>query len=89
MLKLYSFYKSFGRMGSLEGVFSAHDHEITQLLGKQLDFGEALGKHSEVVFGFSRSQVKVISEDQDFIKKFNEILPHGAGTNPFHGLEEE
>jgi hypothetical protein len=89
MLKLYRFYKRFGRMGELEGVFAAHEHEVKQLIGQGLDFGEALGKHSEICFTLQKGDVKVVSEDQDFIKQFVKILPNGAGVNPFDGLEEE
>lgn len=88
MLKLYKFYKSFGRMGELEGLFSATPSDIAFLDGKALDFGEALGKHSEIYFPFEMDQIEVVSEDQDFIRKFNELLPNGVGTNPFDGLEE-
>lgn len=89
MLRLYKFYKNFGRMGSLEGLFVASEKDIKNLLGKGLDFGEALGKHSEICFSFDRSQIKVVSDDQDFINKFNAILPDGVGTTPFDGLDEE
>lgn len=88
MLRLYKFYKSFGRMGELEGLFVASDEEIKHLKGKALDFGEALGKHSEICFAFEKSQIKLVTEDQDFIEKFKEILPNGVGTTPFDGLDD-
>lgn len=88
MLKLYRFHKSFGRMGDLDGLFVATPSDIAYLEGKALDFGEALGKHSEIYFPFEMDQIEVVSDDQDFIKKFNEILPDGVGTVPFDGLEE-
>jgi len=75
-------------MGELEGLFSATPSDIAFLDGKALDFGDALGKHSEIYFQFEINQIEVVSEDQEFIKKFNEILPEGVGTNPFNGLEE-
>lgn len=75
-------------MGELEGLFVASDEQIKNLKGKELDFGDALGKHSEICFSFDRSQIKVVSDDQEFINKFNAILPDGVGTNPFNGLEE-
>lgn len=89
MLKLYKFYKNFGRMGSLEGLFVASDRQISNLRGKGLDFGEALGKHSEICFAFEMDQIEIVSEDPAFVTKFHEILPYGFGTVPFDGLDEE
>ena len=48
MKKLYKFYWDCGRMGSLEGVFVAEETELKAAIGKTIDFGEALGKHSEI-----------------------------------------
>ena len=89
LLKLFKFYKSFGRIGDIEGLFTATDEDIEYLKGKALDFGEALGKHSEIYFPFEMDQIEVVSDDQDFIKKFNEILPDGVGSNPFDVVGDE
>lgn len=88
MLKLYRFHKSCGRMGDLDGLFVAAPSDIAYLQGKELDFGEALGKHSEIYFPFEMDQIEIVSDDQNFVKKFKEILPDGVGTVPFDGLEE-
>jgi len=48
MRKLYKFECDFGRMGSLEGLFIATEQEVKSAIGKDVQFGEVLGKHSDV-----------------------------------------
>ena len=69
MKKLYKFELSCGRMGSLEGVFVATEEEVEEALGKNVYFGEVLGKHSEIFFDLDESMLSVITDDQDFIDK--------------------
>lgn len=45
---LWRFTFDYGRMGSLFGLFIATEEDIAQAIGKQVDFGEVLGKHSQV-----------------------------------------
>lgn len=44
--KLYRYYQYYGRMGSLSGIFAAEEAEVQAAIGKEVDFDEALGKHS-------------------------------------------
>lgn len=88
MKRLYKFYFDYGRMGGLSGLFAADDEEISALDGKRLYFGEALGKHSEVYGDFSRDMLEVVDEDPTFVNRFYELLPYGAGTTPFDGIDE-
>ena len=48
MNKLYKFHWDCGRMGNLDGVFIAEPKEIEALIGKEIHFGEVLGKHSDI-----------------------------------------
>lgn len=87
--KLYKFYWDCGRMGDVEGVFSATDKEIENALGKRIYFGEILGKHSEIYGDLDKEDLTVLTDDQDFIKKANDygLLP--TGHNPLDYLPEE
>ncbi len=88
MKKLYRYSCDFGRMGSLDGVFVADDTAIEKAIGKSLYFGEVLGKHSEVYCDFSKGDLDEITDDQDFIEKF-EKLDCASGYNPLRYLEDE
>jgi len=81
MLGIYTYYKDFGRMGELDGLFIADHEELLNLDGKTIYFGEVLGKHSEVIVEFSYDEdIDVRTQDQDFIKKFQEIMGENFST---------
>lgn len=88
MKKVYKFFVSYGRMGSLEGVFVATDADVKQSLGKEAYFGEVLGKHSDVYVTLTESMFKVLTDDTDFAEKF--AWHHCAcGFNPLHYIESQ
>lgn len=95
MLKLYSFYWDYGRHGSVEGLFVADEKDIEKAMGREVYFGEILGKHSEVYGSLDSDDLKVISEDQEKIEWLIEILGYNvSGYNPldyvnFESKEEE
>ncbi len=84
MLKIYEYGCDCGRMGVLDGIFVADDADVAKVIGKTLYFGEVLGKHSDITVNLEESELAVKSEDQDFIKKFIEIMGNGtiSGFNP-------
>ena len=84
MLKLYSYYQDCGRMGDLTSLFIADDSKVAEIIGKSIYFGEVLGKHSEIVCDIEEGDFTVKSDDQDFIKKFIEIMgaDFSTGHNP-------
>lgn len=89
MLKLYSFYWDCGRSGNLEGLFIAEESEVDKILGKEVYFGEVLGKHSEVSGIISELDIEVISEDQEKIEWLVSILGKDiSGYNPLNYYEE-
>ena len=49
MKKLYEFYWNCGRAGDIEGLFISDEESVNKLIGEQIDLGEVLGKHSEVI----------------------------------------
>lgn len=91
MKKLYRMYFDCGRMGSLEGLFVAEESDMQNLIGREIYFGEVLGKHSEVYGELEASDITVVSDDQNVI----DILVQAVGSesisgyNPFDYYEEE
>ena len=88
---LVSFFWNEGRMGDVEGLFVTTKEKIEKSLGKEVYFGEILGKHSEIFGTLKKEDFTVKSDDPAFIDKLVEII--GAetisGYNPFDYLEEE
>jgi len=78
MKKIYEFGVNCGRMGDLDGMFIADEEEVNKIMGKNIYFGEVLGKHSEISIDLEEEHLTVKTDDQDFITKFIEIM--GAGT---------
>ncbi len=91
MKKLYSFYWDCGRMGDLEGIFTAEEEEVEKNIGKEVCFGEVLGKHSEIYGSLDEEDLTVLSDDQEFISKLEEVLGEGpvSGYNPIASIREE
>lgn len=81
----------YGRMGTLSGIFVCEKADLEKLYGKEVYFGEVLGKHSEVVFTMDAECFEIRTEDQDFIAKFIEIMGDGtiSGYNPFDYIDED
>ncbi|WP_321913530.1 hypothetical protein [Paraburkholderia sp. J11-2] len=75
----------YGRSGTLSGIFVCEKADLEKLYGKEVYFGEVLGKHSEVSLEMDAECFEIRTEDQDFIAKFIEIMGDGtiSGYNPF------
>jgi len=91
MKAIVSFYVDYGRMGELDGLFICDKEALEKLYGKEVYFGEVLGKHSEVSLEMDASLFQIKTEDQDFIAKFIEIMGDGtiSGYNPFDYIDED
>lgn len=85
---IYKYYLNCGRMGNLEGVFIARPNDIQKNLGKRVEFGECLGKHSEIFTNFDMSQLTFVTDDQKVIDLF-EKHDLSSGYNPFHYINKE
>lgn len=94
MLGLYKFYYDCGRMGDLSGLFVAFIDEVDRLNGREVYFGEVLGKHSDIAITFDKddTSIELLSHDQEKISWLVEIND-GDGTisgfNPLDYLEIE
>lgn len=91
MKNLYSFYWDCGRMGDLSGLFVATQEEVDNLIGKEVYFGEVLGKHSEIYGTINEDHVVLVSDEQDKVEWLvrvsggNESI---TGFNPLDYVEE-
>lgn len=86
MKAIYEFHWDCGRMGDVDGMFIAEKSEVEAAIGKEVYFGEILGKHSDVHGTLDREDLTIKTEDQEFIAKFEEIMGAGfcTGYNPLH-----
>jgi len=85
--KLYRFEWDCGRQGTVTGIFVAEEDDVFVAIGKQVELGEALGKHSDVSGPLEEKDLTVLTEDQDFIAKFEEFGCQ-SGYNPLQYLSE-
>lgn len=87
--QLYEFYWDCGRQGELTGVFISTDEEIKKSLNKKVYFGECLGKYSEVFGDLEEKDLTLLTDDQDFIEKFEKWIGKSVGFNPLDYIETE
>jgi hypothetical protein len=85
MNNLYSFYVDCGRMGSLDGLFIATQEEVDKAIGKEVYFGEVLGKHSDVQGTLEAHEITLVSSDQDKVEWLLDLL--GTCVSGFNPLE--
>lgn len=90
MLAIYEFFWDCGRSGNVEGLFIADKEDVEKAMGNSVYFGEILGKHSEIYGTLEEDDLKIKSEDQDFIQKCIEVFGNGtiSGYNPLSYLDE-
>lgn len=85
MKNLYDFYWDCGRQGEVEGRFLATPKEIENLIGKKVQFGEILGKHSDIYGIIEEGDITLITDNQQFIKEASRIgVDLCFGYNPIH-----
>lgn len=90
MKLLYKFSWDCGRMGDVEGLFVSTNEEVAGLIGKEVYFGEILGKHSEVYGVIEEGEITEVDIDSEAVAQVAEVLGDTwAGYNPFHYIEEE
>ena len=78
---IYKFSRFFGRAGDLSGVFVATPEEVAAIVGREVRFGEVLGKHSEVSAVMQTSDFTFVSDDETFVALFDKH-DLATGTNP-------
>lgn len=75
-------------MGAIEGLFTADDAEVEAAIGKRVEFGEVLGKHSDIGGTLEASEFVALTDDPDFVEKFDRFKC-GSGFNPFDYMVTE
>jgi len=89
MKKLFSFDWDCGSMGSIDGLFIATQEEVDALVGKEIYFGEVLGKYSEIYGTIEPDEIKVRITDQNVIVALLIVFGNTlCGYNPLDYLEE-
>lgn len=88
MKGIYKFHWDCGRQGSVEGSFVATDEEVKNAIGKEVYFGEILGKHSEIYGTLEESEIELTTTDPQVVALF-EQFELANGYNPLEYLREE
>lgn len=81
---LWKFHWDCGRMGELSSIFKATKGEVENAIGKEVNFGEALGKHSEVYGTIEEGEIELISEDENVVNVVPEV-----GYNPIEYIDSD
>lgn len=79
---IYKFHLDCGRMGDLDGVFIAEESEVASRMGCVIDYGEALGKHSEIADVLTEQQLTCVSVDEGEVALLERLGLSSFGTNP-------
>jgi hypothetical protein len=81
---LWRFYWDCGRQGDVEGLFVATEEEINNIIGEEVNFGEILGKHSEVYGTIEeKEEITKLDLDSETVEKVSKILGDTwSGYNP-------
>ena len=76
-------YIDCGRMGAVTGSFWATPDELDKLLGKRVEFGEALGKHSDIGGVIEEGEITYKNIPADVVAKLAELkIDITSGHNP-------
>lgn len=78
---VYKFHVDMGRQGELEGIFVAEASEIEEIIGKDVYFGEVLGKHSDVGGEIEEDEITLITDDPVVVEVFEKHKLR-SGINP-------
>lgn len=85
---IYKFYWDCGRMGEIKSIFVADSEDVENAIGKEVYFGEILGKHSDVNGVLESGEIKLVTIDEHVIRLF-EDFDLKCGYNPLHYISEE
>lgn len=86
---VYKFHLDYGRMGELYGIFIANKNEVDELVasGKEIYYGEVLGKHSEVCAPLTTNDFTLLTDDIEMVE-FCEDKDFAVGINPVEAARE-
>ena len=90
MEKLWKFHWDCGGQGDLYGVFVATEEEVQSLVGKRVDFGEALGKHSNVYGTIVKGEIVEVTDNPEVVRILKGACGRTiSGYNPLQYLVEQ
>lgn len=85
---LWQFEWDCGRSGYVEGLFVATEKEVENAVGKDLYFGEILGKHSEVYGVFEEGEAEKLDVSPEAVEEVSQYLGETwSGYNPLHYIK--
>lgn len=88
MKAIFKLHFNCGRQGTLHGVFIAEKEDIDILLANEdieIDFGEALGKHSDVWGNLVLKDITFVTDNKEIIELF-EKHNLSTGYNPIYRM---
>lgn len=85
---IYRFNLDCGRMGEITSILVSTPAQIEAIAGKHVNFGEVLGKHSEIYFDVSPTQFTAVTSDELAVEMF-EKFGLWTGLDPFAYVDEE
>lgn len=87
---LWKFRWDCGRQGNVDGLFIATEDEIKNSFGKEVYFGEILGKHSEIYGTLDACDLEKVNVEPEVIEKLIPYLGYNwSGYNPLNYIERE
>ena len=86
---LYRMHFDCGRMGAISGCFFSDDEKVASLAGKNIYFGEVLGKHSEVNGTLDNTDIVLVTDNPDIVNPLRACISSDtlSGYNPFDYVE--
>lgn len=76
-------------MGYLDGIFIADEDSVKEVIGKEVYFGEVLGKHSEISGILEESDLEIIDLPDELVDILLEKLGSTiSGYNPLSYYDE-
>jgi hypothetical protein len=91
--KLLRFHVDCGRMGSLDGKFvldADGQAELVKLYGETVNFGEVLGKHSDIGVVLKPEHIELVTDDHAFLDMAAKLrISLDSGFNPLDYVEED
>ena len=87
---IYKLHFDCRRMGVLLGIFVADKDEMNELIksGKEIYFGEVLGKHSEISGPIEEGDLTLVTDDPAIVEIFVKYDME-TGYNPFNYIDRE
>lgn len=84
MKTVYKLEKEFRRGGEIKGIFVAEDEMVNFMIEEEMEvnFGEALGKHSEVIFKMDWDCITKVTDDPKVVDVI-ETYDLANGYDPF------